>query len=86
MDLTQIKITDSKDQLIKSSKSNPKSKTTSTTKNKGGRPKLDDELKRKNKVILYFTDEEIAGLKERCGKKPLSYWIRDKILSSGTRF
>jgi len=78
MDLTQIKITDSKDQLIKSSKLN-------TKKNKGGRPKLDDEFKRKNKIILYFTDEELKALQERSGKKAVSSFIRDRILSSLAR-
>ena len=78
MDLSQVKITESKDQLIKSSKSK-------TTKNKGGRPKLDDEFKRKNKIILYFTDEELQTLKDRSGKKAVSSYIRDRILSSLTR-
>ena len=79
MDLSQVKITESKDQLIKSSKSK-------TTKNKGGRPKLDDEFKRKNKIILYFTDDEIKALQERSGKKAISSYIRDRILSSNIRF
>ena len=70
MDLTQIKSIESKDQLIKSSK----------LKNKGGRPKIDDELKRKNKVILYFTDDELFSLNEKKGKKPLSMYIREKLL------
>ncbi len=70
MDLTQIKTVESKYQLIKSSKS----------KNKGGRPKMDDELKRKNKVILYFTDDELLSLNEKKGKKPLSMYIREKLL------
>ena len=49
-------------------------------KNKGGRPKLSDDMKRKNKIILYFTDDELNDIKIKSGKTPISTYIKNKIL------
>ena len=76
MDLTQVVDTESKDQIIKSSKSVKKTKTGK----KIGRPSVADEYKRNNKVVLYFTNDELELISKVCGKKSISSYIRDKIL------
>ena len=50
------------------------------TSKKIGRPKLSDDMKRKNKVVLYFTDEEISIVKKLAKGKPLSVFVKSKLL------
>lgn len=50
------------------------------TSKKIGRPKLSDDKKRKNKVIMYVTDEEYEELKKLAKGKEVSVYIRDIVL------
>lgn len=75
MDLSKVVNSESEDQLIKTSKLSKKKPA-----GKIGRPALSDDVKRSNKIVLYFTADEIEKLKTVCGKKSISMYIRDKIL------
>ena len=48
--------------------------------NKGGRPKKEDREKRKHKIVIYLTNEEMQSIKDRIPNDNISLYIREIVL------
>lgn len=50
--------------------------------NKSGRPKKEDREKRKHKIVIYLTNEEMQSIKEKIPSDNLSLYVREIVLHS----
>ena len=52
------------------------------TGNKSGRPKKKDTEKRKHKIVIYLTNEEMQSIKDTIPNDNISLYIREIVLHS----
>ncbi len=50
--------------------------------NKSGRPKKEDREKRKHKIVIYLTNEEMQSIKEKIPSDNISLYVREIVLHS----
>lgn len=48
--------------------------------NKSGRPKKEDREKRKHKIVIYLTNEEMQSIKKKIPSDNLSLYVREMLL------
>ena len=55
---------------------------TENKNSKSGRPKKEDREKRKHKIVIYLTNEEMQSIKEKIPSDNISLYVREIVLHS----